>query len=178
MFAQRHTRFALATLGLACAASAGCASTGATAQNSNPTAAVFAQSRCGSATDAPAVAEILSGKSVESVTPLYLNVNNKTSVTVLEGAAVYVRPAPGESAEWLARALECHSAKIAAQGVEIGAGNDPFVSSGSIPTISVRSGGDSFRIEITSRVSDDARDILARAQALGTPTSVFALRHQ
>jgi len=179
MFHHHHTSLTLRlALGLACAAATGCASTGATTEASLSNAGAFEQSKCGGVTDDAAVSEILSGRSIESVSPLYVTAGDERSVTVLQGVVLMVRPTPGETAEWLGRALECHSAKIAArQGAAIAAGNDPFAPSGSMPSIAVRSAGDGFRIEITSQVTDEARDILSRAQALrGAPTSPVALQ--
>jgi hypothetical protein len=88
---------------------------------------------------------------------------------------IYVRPARGESAEWLERALECHSVRLAAApGLAMAAGNDPFALPGSKPGIAVRSAGDGFRIEISSALSAEAHDILARAQAFGATANAIA----
>lgn len=181
MVRLQHIRFnlTLATIGLAFSTSASCASGRPTTLASISAAALFARSRCMGIADDRAVADILSGKSVEGVTPLYLNTNNRTNVTVLQGAAIHVRPVPGETAEWLARTLECHAAHITAtEAPALALAGDPFVLSESIPTVAVRSAGDGFRVEITSRSTDEARDILGRAQALGGTTDVLALQHE
>jgi hypothetical protein len=91
---------------------------------------------------------------------------------------LYVRPAPGATAEWLERALKCHSTRLAAsQGRAIAAGNDPFALPGSAPEIAVKSAGDGFRIEISGALGTEARDILARAQAFGATANAVANQH-
>ena len=168
MLAQSHTRFAfaLATLGFAVTAIGGCAASGVSARTPSGTADTVDPSRCSGFTDDKAVADILSGRSVESVSPLYLSSSSKANVTPLLGAVLTVRPSPGETAEWLERALECHGAKGTAVASGTETSSDPFVSSGSTREIAVRSAGDGFRIEVSSALSAEAHDILLRAQGL------------
>lgn len=162
-------------LGVASTALAGCAASQAAAQTPATRAAAFGPSRCAGFTDEGAVADILNGKSVESVGPLYMGAGSKTSSPRLQGAVLSVRPAAGVTSEWLNRALECHSARqITGQASVVGAGNDPFVMNSGSPYILVRSEGDSFRVEISASSSADAREILDRAEAFGAASNVVA----
>jgi hypothetical protein len=146
----------------------GCAASEAARAPVDPSsqATAFTQTRCTGYADDAAVAEILNGHAVENVTPLYSGGVSKTSNARLIGAAFYVRPAAGETAEWLNRAIECHSARQTADRSASRAGtNDPFFLPASSVQIRVQSAGDTFRIDVEGRTSEDARAILARASA-------------
>jgi hypothetical protein len=115
---------------------------------------------------------VLDGSAVERIEPVYSGWASKGSNPRLRGAAIVVRPVQGETAEWLNRALECHSARQLgsfARGSTVSA--DPFWLSDALVTIEVASSGDGFRIQLTADTSADAREILARAQAMPRPES-------
>jgi hypothetical protein len=177
MFVQSDTGFTLASaiLCVASAAVVSCASSDVPGYGATSRTAASEQVRCGGFTDDRSVGDILSSRSLESVGPLYMSRNSKTSITQLKGAVLFVRPSRGETAEWLERALQCHSDRLAAaQGLAMAAGNDPFALPGSKPEIAVRSAGDGFRIEISSPQNAEAHDILARAQAFEATANVIA----
>jgi hypothetical protein len=113
---------------------------------------------------------VLNGKTVESVTPLYSGGgSSKTNNPRLLGAVVYVRPAAGETAEWLNRALECHAAKRTSDRASAFASpSDPFFLPDSHVRIRVQPAGDSFKVDIEGISSADARDIFSRASAFAT----------
>jgi hypothetical protein len=159
--------------GIVSAALAGCSTAAVPAQTPASRALAFGPSRCAGFADDGAVADILSGKSVESFGPLYVGATSKTSSPRLEGAVLSVRPSPGVTSEWLNRALECHSARQAT-GQASTVGNDPFVLADGTPYILVRSEGDGFRVEISAASSADAREILGRVEAFGAASNVVA----
>jgi hypothetical protein len=123
--------------------------------------------RCTAEFSDATIARVLDGSAIEHVEPLYNNGSaSKTSNPRLLGAAIVVVPTQGETEERLARSLECHQAQqlvATASAVR----PDPFWLQGSRVGIDVTSARDSFRIELTSGSSAAAREILARAQALG-----------
>jgi hypothetical protein len=121
------------------------------------------RARCADFSDA-AIARVLDGSSVERVEPLYTGYTSKSSNPRLQGAAIVVKPARGDTAEWLDRALECHQS-LATSGASAIA-SDPFWLPGSHVQIDVTSAHDGFRIQVSGESSADAREILARAQAL------------
>jgi hypothetical protein len=150
----------------ACVAAGGCASqSSAPPRSPAEDATAFRQTRCSEFTDDKAVANILSGKSVEGVSALYNGAGGRGGNAHLEGATVYVRPGAGQTAEWLDRALECHSAKRTSEAAGFAATNDPFFLPDSRVTIRVQSANDSFRVDIEGASTADAREILARANA-------------
>jgi hypothetical protein len=115
------------------------------------------------------IARVLDGSAIERVEPLYNGSASKTSNPRLQGAAIAVEPTKGETAERLARALECHQAQQLVATTSA-VRPDPFWLQGSLIGIDVTSARDSFRIELTGSSSAAAREILARAQALGAQT--------
>jgi hypothetical protein len=177
MSAQARFAVVLAQVafGIVSAALAGCSSAAVPAQTPASRATAFGPSRCAGFADDGPVADILSGKSVESVGPLYMGANSKTSSPRLEGAVLSVRPAPGVTSEWLNRALECHSARlVTGHASAVVAESDPFVLAGGMPYILVRSEGDGFRVEISAASSADAREILGRVEAFGASSNIVA----
>jgi|HubBroStandDraft_1064217.scaffolds.fasta_scaffold08328_5 hypothetical protein len=144
--------------------------------------AAAAQARCTPEFSDAVIASVLDGSAVEHVQPIYNGYESKSSNPRLMGAAIVVRPTQGETAEWLDRALECHGSRQLAGGSA--SRSDPFWVPNSPVRIDVTSGGDGFRIEVTGNTTADAREILARAQTLGsarvgTPdnaTAVFDVR--
>jgi hypothetical protein len=164
--------FAPLSLVLGQAVLGGCASSEASrpAAAAPDQAAAFAQNRCTGFTEDGAVADIINGKAVERVSPLYSGGgSSKTSNPRLIGAAVYVRPAGGETAEWLNRALECHSAKRTSdRAAAFAAGSDPFFLPDSVVRIRVQAAGDSLKVSIEGASSSEAHEILARATSFAS----------
>jgi len=124
------------------------------------------RTRCAGDDDEKALAPVLSGSAVQGVKPLYNATEGARSggQSVLRGATVTVSALSGVTAEWLDRALECHSAKVTLGRVP-GASDDPFWLPGSSADIDVRSAKDGFDVAVTGYSSEDARQILDRANA-------------
>jgi len=115
------------------------------------------------------ISRVLDGSAIEHVEPLYKGFASKTSNPSLQGAAIVVEPTKGDTAERLARSLECHQAQqpvATASAVRA----DPFRLQGSRVQIDVTGARDGFRIELTGSSSAAAREILARARALAAQT--------
>jgi len=129
------------------------------------------QVRCTADFSDATIARVLDGSAIEHVEPLYSRSASKTSNPRLQGAAIVVEPTKGETEARLARSLECHQAQQ--PGITTSAARpDPFRLQGSLVGIDVTSARDGFRIEVTGSSSAAAREILARAQALGAQTGV------
>jgi hypothetical protein len=139
--------------------------------------ALAQRARCTAEFGDAAIAGVLDGSAIERVDPLYSSSASKSSNTRLMGAALVVRPASGETAEWLDRALECHSAQqLEAQARGLAARSDPFWLPNSGVQIDVTSAGDGFRVQVSGATSADARAILARAHTLtGAPENATAV---
>jgi hypothetical protein len=130
------------------------------------TASAWERSRCAAFRDDAAIADVLSGKAVERVEPLYTGVQSKSSTQRLEGAVLSVSPIRGATAEWLDRSLECHGVeRMLGRRVALGGAIDPFVLPESLIRINVRSAGDGFRVELIGATMQDAREILSRADS-------------
>lgn len=83
------------------------------------------------------------------------------------GATVVIRAAPGLTAEWLQRILNCHLARNAAVGHDMPEmPYCPLVPRG--VQASVRSVGDGFAVDVTSKDPATAAEIWRRAQHLQT----------
>jgi len=169
---NRHIRlgtlFAPLALVFGQAAITGCAASDAGRAPASPSdqATAFRQARCRGVADDGAIADVINGKAVEGVSPLYSGISTKTSNPRLVGASVYVRPARGETAEWLNRSLECHGAKRTSEPASGLAANDPFFLPDSLVSIHVEAEGDRFKVNIQGNSGADAREILGRASAL------------
>jgi hypothetical protein len=81
----------------------------------------------------------------------------------LAGAHISLRPTPGQSAEVMTRAFECHQARATLGQIEAQA-DDPLVLPGHWLDIDARSDGDGFSVRVTIDNIDYAKLILARAQ--------------
>jgi hypothetical protein len=144
---------------------AGCASS-APPQTTTETASAWARSQCAAFRDDATIADVLSGRAVERVDPLYAGAQSKSSGQRLEGAVLTVRPIRGATAEWLDRSLECHGVeRMLGATVALGGSVDPFVLPGSLIRINVHSAGDGFRIELVGDTTQEAREILSRTEA-------------
>ncbi|MGO9833257.1 MAG: hypothetical protein ACLP1X_03490 [Polyangiaceae bacterium] len=140
----------------------GCASS-APPKSTAETASAWARSQCAAFRDDTTIADILSGKAVERVDPLYVGVQSKSSSPRLEGAVLTVRPIRGATAEWLDRSLECHGVeRMLGTTAALGGAVDPFVLPGSMISIHVHSAGDGFRIDLAGTSTEEAREILSR----------------
>jgi hypothetical protein len=137
----------------------------------------MARTRCGPDLDESALEPVLSGKALKNVEPLYSGNaasegskgNNQSE---LRGAVVNVQAVSGVTAEWLDRALECHSAKrVLGQGPQAGAAEDPFWLPGSVVDIDVQSAKDGFRVAIAGATPAEGQQILARAQSFASARS-------
>jgi len=157
---------AAATFLLAVAAAACGPSTAEGAKTPADRAAFMERTRCAADDDDKALALVLGGNAVQGVKPLYSNFESAKSgyQSELRGATVTLSALSGVTAEWLDRALECHSAKNTL-GHSPGAADDPFWLPGSSVDIDVRSAKDGFDVAVTGFSPDDARQILARANA-------------
>jgi len=126
------------------------------------------RTRCNADFSDATIARVLDGSAIDRVEPLYSASTSKTSNPRLQGAAIVVEPAKGETAEWLARTLECHQAQQSTvQATASSERVDPFWLPGSSVHIDVTSARDGFRIQVTGSSNATAQEILARAQALG-----------
>jgi hypothetical protein len=133
------------------------------------TASAWERSQCGAFHDDAAIADVLSGRAIERIEPLYVGVQSKSSSPRLQGAVLTVRPIRGATAEWLDRSLECHGVeRMLGRTVARGGAVDPFVLPGSFVHINVHSAGDGFRIELVGATMADAREILSRTDAFLT----------
>lgn len=136
-------------------------------------AAQMARTRCGPDLDETALGPILDGKALRSVEPLYSGNGSEASKggspSELRGAIVNVQATTGVTAEWLDRALECHSAKrVLGQGPGAGGDQDPFWLPGSVVDIDVQSAKDGFRIAIAGATPTEGQQILTRAKSFAS----------
>lgn len=129
-------------------------------------AAFMEQTRCGPDDEEATIAPVIGRSAVVSVEPLYSNASSgkSGSQAMLRGATVVVSALPGVTPEWLDRALECHGAKAMLGHVQ-SPPNDPFWLPDASIDIDVRPAKDGFDIALSAFSADDARQILARANA-------------
>ena len=160
--------FAAATLTGASVALLGCQGAGIARRPLDATdqAATAELPRCTREQADALLARVMDGSAVERVDPIYNGFASKTSNPRLLGAAITVRPAPGETAAWLERSVECYASAQRREDPGPRMASDPFVLPGSPVEIEVTPVRDALRIDATGQSSDDARIILARAQAL------------
>lgn len=126
------------------------------------------RTRCAPDVQESGLAPVLSGEAVESVLPLYTHSESQKfgEVSRLYGAVIRVRAIQGLTAEWLDRALECHSARrVLGRIPETDVPNDPFWLPGRTVDIDAESARDGFQVAIRGTSVDDAQEILIRANA-------------
>jgi hypothetical protein len=129
------------------------------------------RTRCGPDLDESALGPVLDGRALKNVEPLYSSSatsegSKGNSQSELRGAIVNVQAVPGVTAEWLDRALECHSAKrVLGQIQQGGAAEDPFWLPGSVVDIDVQSAKDGFRVAVAGASPAEGQQILTRAQS-------------
>ncbi len=155
---------------LAATIAAGCANTSSTAPAHNPAeeAAAMERTRCGPDLDEAALAPVLNRQAVESAEPLYTREPSGKSgeASRLFGAVIRIRAIQGVTAEWLDRALECHSARrVLGRIPENVMPNDPFWLPGRMVDIDAQSARDGFQVAVRGYSVDDAQEILIRANA-------------
>jgi hypothetical protein len=134
-------------------------------------AAALERGRCSGIADEATIAPILSGDAVEGVEPFYVSSINGKSGTQehLAGVTIVVNPLPGMTAELLDRALECHGARAVLGRLPPATTpttSDPFFLPSRMVEIEVTSGRGHFRIAVHPVRSEDAEQVLSRANAL------------
>ncbi len=139
----------------------------APARDPSADAAAVERSRCGPDVDETSLEPIFSHRAIESAEPLYVRTGDRSGGgTRLEGAVIYVRAIQGMTPQWLDRALECHSARrVLGKIPENFARNDPFWLPGRMVQIDTEPVGPGFRVSVRGGTSDDAQEILIRANA-------------
>jgi hypothetical protein len=156
--------FSVATLGCASGVFAG-------PRSAVDDAAAIERKQCGPSIDEASLAPLLTGQAIEGVEPAYLAAAPSGSHGAggtykrLAGAVFSVRALKGVSAEWLDRALECHSARrILGRVPASESPTDPFWVPGKLVDIDVKSTGPGFAVSVRSVDIAEAQEILKRAQ--------------
>jgi hypothetical protein len=155
----------------------GCGEASSSVKSPSVQAAELVRTRCASNADETAMASVLDGTAIESVEPLYISVGGykTSSATELAGSTLKVRPLPGITAEWLTRALECHSAKRMTGNIaSTVAPNDPFWLPGKMVEIDARSAHDGFQVDVRAAGPIEGHQVLDRAKAFAKPPSPAA----
>ncbi len=160
----------IAALALAAAGAAGCELVDFNPpppQTPTDKAASIERSSCGPDFDDARLVPVVTGTAVDSVEPLYASADAKPgSETRLCGAVIYIRATEGVTSEWLDRALECHAAKrLLRHAAEETMANDPFWLPGRMVDIRTEPAPASFRVAVRGETTDDAQEILIRANA-------------
>jgi hypothetical protein len=164
--------------GLALAFSAALtAACGAPARSPADAAAFTERTRCGPDVAESDLTPVFSGHSVQSVGPLYATIEGgkSGSQSQLRGAVLTFGALPGETAEWLDRELECHSARLTL-GETQSTPDDPFWLAGSAVDIDVRPTSDGLVVGVAGYSPDDARAILEHAQSFAKTRGPSAAR--
>jgi hypothetical protein len=87
-----------------------------------------------------------------------------------------VRALRGVTAEWLDRALECHSARRVLGRIPASdAPNDPFWLPGSVVDIDAESAKDRFVVDVRGATVREGQEILQRANAFVAASTVAPL---
>jgi hypothetical protein len=160
-----------AALALAAVGAAGCELTDLNPpppQTPTDKAASMERSACGPDVDDARLVPVVTGNAVDSVEPLYAGApdTKSGSETRLYGAVIRIRASRGVTPEWLDRALECHGAKRLLRhtpGETIA--SDPFWLPGRMVDIQTEPAQDSFKVAVRGESTDDAQEILIRANA-------------
>jgi hypothetical protein len=106
---------------------------------------------------------VVARDAIDSVEPYYVSIpaSNGHENRML-GARVHVRPLPGLTRESLARALQCHEARVVL-GLAGRIEDDPYVMDGDWLTIDVDSEGDGFVVAVHPVDFKGANAVLERA---------------
>jgi hypothetical protein len=137
-------------------------------QTPSDKAASLERTQCGPDVDESRLLAVVTGDAVESVEPLYTGAPDAKSGSDarLYGAQIRIRAAQGVTAQWLDRALECHSARRLLQHASADRlTNDPFWLPGRMVDIDAQSARDAFVVSVRGESTDDAQEILIRANA-------------
>jgi len=157
--------YAVTAAALVAIAVAGCGSsdTNAQAKTAADHANYIATTRCNGVNEGQPISALLGGQTVTGVRPLYRGTEPSKSDAraQLRGAIVTVAAEPGVTAEWLDRALECHSAD-ATLG-QMADDGDPFFLPDAVVDIAVKPAQDGFAIQVSTTSPRDAQRILDRA---------------
>ena len=127
--------------------------------------------RCDGDVDESTLAPIFEDKIIESVEPLYTPVSSGGhgaggNYSQLIGAIVRLSAYKGFTAEWLDRALECHSARrVLGRIPSTKEPNDPFWLPQRTVDIEVSATRSTFNVFVRGGSIKDAEEILARANA-------------
>jgi hypothetical protein len=158
-------------------ASALAAACGAPARSPADAASFTERTRCGPDVKEGDLAPVFSGHSVQSVGPLYATIEGGKSGTQAElrGAVLTLGAMPGQTAEWLDRELECHSARLTL-GEAQSTPDDPFWLPGSIVDIDVRPTADGLVVGVAGYSADDARTLLEHAESFAKTRGPAAAR--
>jgi hypothetical protein len=164
------SRTIAAALALAAAGAAGCELVDFNPpppQTPADKAALLERSACGPDVDEARLIPVVTGSAVDSVEPLYTGSAgaNAGSGTRLCGAVIRIRASQGVTSEWLDRALECHGAKRLLRHTDETMANDPFWLPGRMVDIRTEPARDSFEVAVRGESTDDAQEILIRANA-------------
>jgi len=129
-------------------------------------AASIERSACGPDVDDARLIPVVTGSAVDSVEPLYADDTKSGSDTRLYGAVIRIRASQGVTPEWLDRALECHGAKKLLRHTPEGTiASDPFWLPGRMVDIQTEPAQDSYKVAVRGESTDDAQEILIRANA-------------
>jgi hypothetical protein len=165
------SRTIAAALALAAAGAAGCELVDFNPpppQTPTDKAASLERSACGPDVDDARLIPVVTGSAVDSVEPLYAGAPDAKSgsETRLYGAVIRIRASQGVTPEWLDRALECHGAKrLLRHTPNETLANDPFWLPGRMVDIRTEPAQDSYKVAVRGGSTDDAQEILIRANA-------------
>jgi hypothetical protein len=167
----KKSRTIAAALALAAAGGVGCELTDLNPpppQTPTDKAASMERSACGPDVDDARLVPVVTGNAVDSVEPLYAGApdSKSGSETRLYGAVIRIRASQGVTPEWLDRALECHGAKrLLRHTPQETIASDPFWLPGRMVDIRTEPAQDSYKVAVRGESTDDAQEILIRANA-------------
>jgi len=108
---------------------------------------------------------VLAQSAIDSVAPAYDYAQGGPNdrIARLSGAEIHLRPLPGASSQGIARALECHEARVML-GESCGAPDPYHPANGGWIDVDVQADKDGFVVRLTSDDVDEARAVLERAR--------------
>jgi hypothetical protein len=134
-------------------------------------AAEMERARCGPDVQEEALAPVFAPDTVEGAEPFYTAAPTGGrgvggNYSRLTGASIKLRAVKGFTAEWLDRALECHSARrVLGQIPATTLPDDPFWLPDRMVRIEVAATHAGFQVFVRGQSIKDAEEILARANA-------------
>jgi hypothetical protein len=153
---------------------AGCASA-QRMPTANEIASDMERKRCGPDVEEGALAPIFNKEAIQGWDSAYLAASTCGGgaggcYKRLAGAVIVVKALQGFTAEWLDRALECHSARRVLGKIPPGdIPNDPFWLPGKTVDIDVVSTGGQFAATVRTLEPSDAQEIINRTKAFVEP---------